>query len=215
MAVQEQQDLRKFKKTLGRAASYAGLEIPKGFDPKVKTCGGPCHRLTAQANDFFDFKAAGDAATYPLLLAMRQYNADMAKREDCGLDALTTTSPRTGVVWAAALCQIAVDEKATAIAATSGRMRYPMKLSRYGLIYWWARILVEMPGVGNATNCRAAICPIPRRWRVRHSLPGCLSRSVLTPAPGMSMKTPPRLRQFVAMAPSIFLSKIKLLHGPT
>jgi hypothetical protein len=59
----------------------------------------------------------------------------LASGSGCGLLALTTVSPRTGVVWAAALCQIAVDEKVTAIAAASGRMRYPMRLSRFCLIF--------------------------------------------------------------------------------
>src|SRR5574343_1211026 len=47
------------------------------------------------------------------------------------LPALTTTS--FSVVWAVAFC-VTNDEKATAMAAASGLMRYPMKLS---LDFWY------------------------------------------------------------------------------
>lgn len=94
--IKEQQDLRNFKKTLGRAATYAGLEIPKGFNAKVKTCGDPCHALTAMANDFFGFPEKGDTATYLLLQEMRKYNADMAERADCGLEALAYLGEHIG-----------------------------------------------------------------------------------------------------------------------
>ena len=44
----------------------------------------------------------------------------LASGSGCGRVALTTTSLRTGAVCAAAFCQTAVDEKATAIAAARG-----------------------------------------------------------------------------------------------
>ena len=47
-----------------------------------------------------------------------------------GLLAVTTTSFKTCVFSALAGCQKADDEKATAMAAARGRMRYPMKLSQ-------------------------------------------------------------------------------------
>ncbi|MGB4225498.1 MAG: hypothetical protein WBJ68_02370, partial [Candidatus Dechloromonas phosphoritropha] len=64
-----------------------------------------------------------------------------------------------------------------AMAAVSGRIQYPMKLSGLRLIYQWALIFSGLIRLGNAANCRVTNCLVQRGDSHRTSGCGNLSQS--------------------------------------